>query len=165
MTRSPGKASAIEAAGAAAVVCDVFDRDALHDAIGAFAPDAVVHQLTDLPDDPARLDEFKAANSRIRREGTQDLLAAAAAAVVLEVRRTERRLGDPRRRRRRRRGAPARRARCGRRRRPLRPALRRGDVVSGRAAATAPVHVDHAARSTLPALTAQPGVLIVTDDR
>jgi len=40
----------------------------------------VMHQLTDLPDDSARIDETAALNARIRREGTMNLLAAARAA-------------------------------------------------------------------------------------
>ena len=39
-----------------------------------------MHQLTDLPHDPARIDETAALNARIRREGTSNLLAAARAA-------------------------------------------------------------------------------------
>ena len=40
----------------------------------------VVHLLTDLPDDMDEIDGFTAANARIRREGTRNLLAAADAA-------------------------------------------------------------------------------------
>jgi nucleoside-diphosphate-sugar epimerase len=80
MTRSPGKVGELEALGAQAVVCDVYDRDALRDAVVAFEPDAVMHQLTDLPDDASRLSEFAGRNDRMRRDGTENLLAAAAAA-------------------------------------------------------------------------------------
>jgi uncharacterized protein YbjT (DUF2867 family) len=80
MTRSPGKAQALRRLGAEPLVCDVFDADALRDAVTAFRPDAVMHQLTDLPDDVAELSAYMAANGRIRREGTRNLLAAAAAA-------------------------------------------------------------------------------------
>ena len=45
-----------------------------------FAPELVMHQLTDLPDDAARIREAGGANARIRREGTRNLLAAAAEA-------------------------------------------------------------------------------------
>ena len=34
-------------------MCDVYDAEALRAAVVAFAPDAVMHQLTDLPDDVA----------------------------------------------------------------------------------------------------------------
>ena len=80
MTRSPGSAARLRALGAEPIVCDVFDVDALHSAVVAFNPDVVVHQLTNLPDDPARIAEFAAANARTRREGTRNLLSAAAAA-------------------------------------------------------------------------------------
>lgn len=80
MTRSPGKAGAIAAAGAEPVVCDAFDAVGLAAAVAAYGPDLVMHQLTDLPDDPDRLPEGRVANARIRREGTTNLLAAARAA-------------------------------------------------------------------------------------
>jgi nucleoside-diphosphate-sugar epimerase len=80
MTRSPEKADGLRALGAEPVVCDVFDAEALRDAVVSFGPDVVMHQLTDLPDDAGRVREHAAANSRIRREGTRNLLAAAEAA-------------------------------------------------------------------------------------
>jgi nucleoside-diphosphate-sugar epimerase len=83
MTRTPAKADSLRALGAEPVVCDVFDSDALRGVVAAFAPDLVVHQLTDLPDDPRRLGEHAAGNARIRREGTRNLLEAAAGARVL----------------------------------------------------------------------------------
>lgn len=81
-TRTAAKAETLRALGAEPVVCDVYDAAALRDAVVAFAPDAVVHELTDLPDDPRRIGEHGAANARIRREGTNNLIAAAAAAGV-----------------------------------------------------------------------------------
>jgi hypothetical protein len=42
-----------------------------------FRPEAVVNELTDLPDEQAASNE---ANARMRREGTRNLLAAAEAA-------------------------------------------------------------------------------------
>jgi nucleoside-diphosphate-sugar epimerase len=80
MTRSAEKAEGLRALGAEPVVCDVYDLDALTETMTAFAPDVVLHELTDLPDDPARIPEMAAANSRIRREGTRNLLVAAAGA-------------------------------------------------------------------------------------
>ena len=80
MTRSAGHAASLRALGAAPIVGDVFEADALRAALVAFGPDVVVQQLTDLPDDRARIAEFAARNSRIRREGTRNLLAAARAA-------------------------------------------------------------------------------------
>ncbi|MGW5918879.1 NAD-dependent epimerase/dehydratase family protein [Nocardia fluminea] len=80
LTRSPSRAAAISATGATAVVLDVYDADGLAAAVLDFAPDLVMHQLTDLPDDVARLAASGEANSRIRTEGTTNLLAAAATA-------------------------------------------------------------------------------------
>jgi hypothetical protein len=80
MTRSPEKASRLEALGAEPVVCDVFDAQALTETVVAFAPEAVVSQLTDLPDALAELPQSAAANDRMRSEGTRNLIAAAAAA-------------------------------------------------------------------------------------
>ncbi|WP_020013126.1 NAD-dependent epimerase/dehydratase family protein [Promicromonospora sukumoe] len=79
-TRSPGRASLIEALGGSPVVVDVYDAEALTAAVVGSRPDLVMHQLTDLPDDPAAIPERAAANSRIRTEGTANLLAAAKAA-------------------------------------------------------------------------------------
>lgn len=80
LTRSADHAPSIIAAGAAPIVCDVFDGAALTAAVVGFGPDTIVDELTDLPDDAAGLDRYRAANARIRREGTANLLAAAAAA-------------------------------------------------------------------------------------
>ena len=80
MTRSPQKADGLRALGAEPVVCDVVDAPALEDAVVSFRPDMVLHELTDLPDDPDSVDAYREANARIRREGTRNLLAAARAA-------------------------------------------------------------------------------------
>ena len=80
MTRSPDKVGMLLGLGAEPVVCDVYDAERLRDMVVAFGPDAVVDELTDLPDDRSRIPEYKAPNSRIRREGTANLLAAARAA-------------------------------------------------------------------------------------
>jgi nucleoside-diphosphate-sugar epimerase len=80
MTRSPDKADGLRELGAEPVVCDVYDVGALRDAVVRFGAEAVVHQLTDLPDDAATAPEFAAANARIRREGTRNLIDAALAA-------------------------------------------------------------------------------------
>jgi nucleoside-diphosphate-sugar epimerase len=77
LTRTASKASLLEELGAEPVVGDVFDREWILAAVSAFQPDTVMHQLTDLPDDVTRVGEFAAANSRIRREGTPNLLRAA----------------------------------------------------------------------------------------
>ena len=78
-TRSPAKCELLREAGATPVVCDVYDADALRDAVVAFSPDLLLHELTDLPDDASHIGDG-AANARIRREGTSNLLAAARAA-------------------------------------------------------------------------------------
>lgn len=80
MTRSSDKAAELEALGAEPVVCDVYDAQALSAAIVGFGPDGVMHQLTDLPDDAAKIPELAVRNDRIRQEGTRNLIAAAQAA-------------------------------------------------------------------------------------
>ena len=77
MTRSPRKAQELRALGAEPVVCDVFDAAALEQAVSSFRPDAVLDELTDLPDDAGSISAFRQANARVRREGTRNLLAAA----------------------------------------------------------------------------------------
>ena len=80
MTRSPARAEGLRALGATPIVCDVFDALALREALARYVPDAVIDQLTDLPDDAALIPERSEANNRIRREGTANLIAAARAA-------------------------------------------------------------------------------------
>jgi len=80
MTRSPEKSPALRARGAEPVVCDVFDAPSLAEAVESFEPDAVVHQLTDLPDRLDELEGYAAGNDRMRIEGTHNLVAAAKAA-------------------------------------------------------------------------------------
>jgi nucleoside-diphosphate-sugar epimerase len=81
MTRREENATAIRAAGAEAVVCDVFDAAALESAIAAAAPEVVIHELTSLPSriDPKATDGLAPTN-RLRSEGTRNLVAAAKAA-------------------------------------------------------------------------------------
>jgi nucleoside-diphosphate-sugar epimerase len=80
MTRTPEKADALRQQGAEPVVCDVYDAPRLSEAVTGFAPDLVMHQLTDLPDDLKRVILFTRRNNRIRTEGTRNLLDAAAGA-------------------------------------------------------------------------------------
>ncbi|MDX6261281.1 MAG: hypothetical protein QOH84_2969 [Kribbellaceae bacterium] len=77
MTRSAGKKDLIEQLGAEAILCDVFDRDALIQAVTEFKPDLIVNELTDLPDDLAQIGEHVELNARIRTEGNQNLIDAA----------------------------------------------------------------------------------------
>src|SRR5262252_4743896 len=79
-TRSAGKAADLTARGITAVVVDVFDAQALRDAVMRARPEVVIHQLTDLPQVPDRSAEVLARNSRLRIEGTPNLVAAARAA-------------------------------------------------------------------------------------
>jgi hypothetical protein len=80
MTRTRGKLDALRVAGVTPVLCDLFDPQSLTAAIKGFEPDVVVHQVTDLPDEIERLPDFLPANSRVRGEGTRNLLTAARAA-------------------------------------------------------------------------------------
>ena len=77
MTRSAERAGAVAELGAEPVVCDVYDAAGLSRAVRAFAPEMVMHQLTDLPDDLKRLPLHMRRNNRIRTEGTRNLVAAA----------------------------------------------------------------------------------------
>lgn len=75
LTRS--QPAVVEALGAEPIVCDAYDLSGLREAVVAFAPDLVVNELTDLPDDESALDSARAANRRMRTAGTRNLLAAA----------------------------------------------------------------------------------------
>jgi nucleoside-diphosphate-sugar epimerase len=79
-TRSAAKAEIVRGLGAEPVVVDVYDAAALREAAIDFAPDVVMHQLTDLPDDPAKVGESRESNARMREEGTHNLVCAARAA-------------------------------------------------------------------------------------
>jgi nucleoside-diphosphate-sugar epimerase len=80
-TRSGEKASELKARGVTAVVVDVYDAAALRNAVTRAGPDVVIHQLTDLPKvlDPHRQGAF-GGNTRLRIEGTPNLVRAAQAA-------------------------------------------------------------------------------------
>jgi uncharacterized protein YbjT (DUF2867 family) len=77
MTRSAGKAELISGLGAEPIVVDVFDREALIQAVVEFQPDVVVNELTDLPDDVTKIGDHAELNARIRTEGNQNLIDAA----------------------------------------------------------------------------------------
>ena len=83
-TRSTDKSDALRALGAEPVMVDVFDADALARAVRAAAPQAIIHQLTDLAFAPGtpQYEEGLARNARLRIEGTRNLVAAARAANV-----------------------------------------------------------------------------------
>jgi nucleoside-diphosphate-sugar epimerase len=79
-TRSKAKVEMLRELGAEPVVIDVFDAERLREAVVACAPDLVMHQLTDLPQDPAQISAKAADNARVRTEGTCNLIGAAQAA-------------------------------------------------------------------------------------
>jgi len=85
MTRREERAAEIRADGAEAAVCDVFDAAALNAALGAAAPEAVVHALTALPPKINPRRDYLAPTNRVRTEGTRNLLAAARAAGARRV--------------------------------------------------------------------------------
>jgi 2-alkyl-3-oxoalkanoate reductase len=82
--RSPDKAELLRALGADAVALDALDARAVREAVKRADPDAIVHQATALA--TARfgrnLDRTFAQTNRLRREGTDALLAAAREAGV-----------------------------------------------------------------------------------
>lgn len=69
----------LRALGATAVQADVFDADGLRDTVTTAAPDTVIHELTALGTGDT------AANRRIRREGTRNLVEAAKRAGVTRI--------------------------------------------------------------------------------
>ncbi|MFC4498853.1 MULTISPECIES: NAD-dependent epimerase/dehydratase family protein [Streptomyces] len=75
-SRTPAGVERIRSLGATGVRVDALDAERLRNAVRAAAPDAVIHQLTDLSAADG------AANGRIRREGTRHLVDAAKAAGV-----------------------------------------------------------------------------------
>jgi nucleoside-diphosphate-sugar epimerase len=77
LTRSPSKSGLLSHLGAEPILCDVFDREALIQAVRDFKPDVVLNELTDLPDDAAQISELADLNARIRTEGTRNLIEAA----------------------------------------------------------------------------------------
>jgi nucleoside-diphosphate-sugar epimerase len=86
-TRSADKADALRVLGAESVVVDVFDAEAVTRAVKHAAPQAIIHQLTDLAFAPGtpRYQEALARNARLRIEGTRNLVAAARAANVTRM--------------------------------------------------------------------------------
>jgi 2-alkyl-3-oxoalkanoate reductase len=77
--RSAAKAERLRALGAEPVVLDALDPGAVREAVAAAEPDAIVHQATALTDVrfSKNLDRSFAQTNRLRREGTDALLAAA----------------------------------------------------------------------------------------
>ena len=79
MTRTPERAADLAELGAIPVVCDVYDVSAMTEAMMNFAPEAVISQLTDLPDHAREIADHAERHARIRDEGTRNLLSAARA--------------------------------------------------------------------------------------
>jgi nucleoside-diphosphate-sugar epimerase len=165
MTRSAHKAELLRDLGAEPVVCDVFDLAALTQAVAAFGPEVVMHQLTDLPDVAGDIASFADKNDRMRDEGTRNLLAAAAVAGAERVIAQSVSWEMPGNSR----AVTAEHERA---------VLDAGGVVIRYGQLYGPgtfyeadppqqprVHVDDAARQTLPAFAVPPGITIVVDDR
>ncbi|ASU38338.1 dTDP-glucose 4,6-dehydratase [Herbaspirillum sp. meg3] len=81
-TRQQARAEKLKALGAIPVVADVFDAKVLTAELIRIAPAAVVHQLTDLPQqlDPQAMAEAGSRNAHLRNAGTRNLINAALAA-------------------------------------------------------------------------------------
>src|SRR3954447_20271827 len=77
-TRSEDRAGLIRADGGEPVVVDALAREALLSAVADAHPDAVVHQLTQIPDDvnPRKMAEQFEMTDRLRTEGTHNLVDA-----------------------------------------------------------------------------------------
>jgi nucleoside-diphosphate-sugar epimerase len=87
MTRSHEGLARLRGAGAEGVLADALDPDGVRSAVAGARPDAVIHQLTALPQriDPRKMARDFAANDRLRSEGTRILVDAAAAAGAKRV--------------------------------------------------------------------------------
>jgi nucleoside-diphosphate-sugar epimerase len=83
-TRTAAKLDTLVGWGVHPELCDAFDAAAVHALVQRIEPDAIVNQLTDLPDAFSRraVSTAYGRTGRIRREGTRHLLDAAAAAGV-----------------------------------------------------------------------------------
>jgi nucleoside-diphosphate-sugar epimerase len=77
LTRSSSKTDLLRHLGAEPILCDVFNREALIQAVRDFKPDVVLNELTDLPDDVKQISELAHLNARIRTEGNLNLIEAA----------------------------------------------------------------------------------------
>ncbi|MFC3844646.1 NAD-dependent epimerase/dehydratase family protein [Paenibacillus sp. MAH-36] len=71
ITQSESKKTIIEKTGAKAIIANVFDRESLRSALDESQPEVVIHQLTSLSS------RNFSDNTRIRIEGTQNLVDAA----------------------------------------------------------------------------------------
>ena len=78
-TRNPAKGAMLRALDITPIVVDVFESDAVAQAVATVRPDVVIHQLTDLPSAPGTpgYPAAQEANRRLRIEGTRNLMQAA----------------------------------------------------------------------------------------
>ena len=78
-TRTPGKVAQLRGAGAAPVVLDGLDREAVIAAVRAVAPEVIVHEMTALAGMRSfrNPDKLFAVTNELRTRGTDNLLAAA----------------------------------------------------------------------------------------
>jgi nucleoside-diphosphate-sugar epimerase len=81
MTRSPAKQDLVRQMGARAVVADALDPEAVAQALAEAEPEVVIHELTAIEAGKfgRNFDKVFAQTNRLRREGTDHLLAAAMA--------------------------------------------------------------------------------------
>ena len=78
MIRRTSDRDKVSRLGAVPVVADALDPVAVKEAVREAAPDVIVHQLTAIAQvDPRHMERSFAATDRLRREGTDNLLAAA----------------------------------------------------------------------------------------
>jgi nucleoside-diphosphate-sugar epimerase len=90
-TTSRGKHAGLVALGGTGVLMDGLDRDAVHAAVAAAAPEVLVHEMTAISVPHAgkpnikHPDRWFAGTNRLRTEGTDNLLAAAEAAGVEHI--------------------------------------------------------------------------------
>ena len=86
-SRTAGKVDQLRALGAEPLLVDALKADEVMAAVGEFAPDVIIHQLTALAGEVnlRKFDEYFAATNRLRTVGTDNLLAAARASKVRRV--------------------------------------------------------------------------------
>jgi 2-alkyl-3-oxoalkanoate reductase len=86
-TRTAAKGERLQAVGATPLVVDALDAESVMRAVGDFAPEIIIHQLTALagPMNLRKFDDYFASTNKLRTIGTDNLLTAAAAAKVRRI--------------------------------------------------------------------------------
>lgn len=86
-TRATEKAAALKKQGVEPVIVDALDADAVREAVVKARAEAVINQLTSIPQRivPRKIGRDFAVNDRLRREGTANLVRAAQAAGAARV--------------------------------------------------------------------------------